>query len=405
MQRLGESFEDEELEAFEDLLRRIRTEAAVKVYLKTVTLEEAEALAEAIHGNPLLESLDLEDSALGPWQRGGLMQVEALAGGLRGSSVTMLGLSNTGLEDAGAKAVAAILKETSLQSLDLEANGIGAAGAHLLAEALKSSSVTSLSLYGNSIGDSGAGALAFALGKTSLELLNLGSNRIGAAGARALAAALKDSNVTGLGLLKNLIGARGGEALLWGLRESPVVELKLSHAFDSDIREETLLRILETLEANKAARTFILQMEVRKSENEVHVRFRTLAGTDAAVLQWSLEHPVQDLPKAVLSSMRSSGFQPPFKGLSVFNLRLVRPDGAILDVGKAAAPLAQQLGFSTEPAELAGPAGGAVSATVPLALFGSPWTFVLSESRPVSDGAIPDDGTCYIPDRAWTPHW
>lgn len=385
-------------EAFEEKLHSIRTEKAVNLGFGSLCLEEAKAVAEAIQGNPLLTHLAIHTTHFGS-----IENVEAFAAGLVGSSVVSLGLRSTYFGDAGVAAVAAVLRRTSIQDLDLRNNSVGAVGARALAEGLRSSSVTSLNLLLNSLGDEGASALAGVLKECPLRSLVLWgiSNRIGVAGAQALAeslpssslttldlranclqdagvialagalpqssievlelsftgfgspgmlalaAAMKETVVATLGVAGNDIGLEGAQALLTGLRDSPVIEMP--HLEKCSVDNETRQEIRAILLANKA-RSFVLTMEAQKSKDEeMDLKFRTIGGTVAAVLSWSLDKPAQDMPKAVVSSMRSSGSPLPFKGLSAVNLKLVRPDGAVLAVGPTAAPLAQQLGLSTEP--------------------------------------------------------
>lgn len=315
------------------------------VYFRTLNLDQAISLAEAIQGNPLLESLDLLSSTLGPEKLGGgLPQVEVLAAGLRGSSVISLRLIDTGLGDAGVKAVASVIRESSVQCLGLSVNGIGARGARALAEGLRSSRVTTLDLSHNNVGDGGAITLALALRESPLQTLDLGVNTIGEEGARALAKSLKDSSLTSLDLHGNYIGAKGMRALLDALRNSQVIEMEVSgQSFG-----EEWSKIRAVVQANKTG-NFVLQVNVQQFvREEVELKFRTIAGSEAAVLRWSREASVQDLPEAVLASMRSSGFQLPCTGINAESLRLVRPDGAILDVGSTAASLAEQLGIELE---------------------------------------------------------
>lgn len=398
-------------EAFEEKLDCLRTESEVEVTLETLSLEEAEAVAEAIQGNPSLKTLDLTDSGIGSLDHkgGGGLQVEALAAGLRGTSVTSLELLNTGLGDEGVEALAAVLGATSIRSLKMDMNGVTAIGAQALADALRSSSVTELSLGYNKLRAEGVRILAPALGASSLRTLALHHNDIGVDGISALAEGLKSSRVTSLGLRDFTLGEEGvkvlasalpetglqslslglsrialgevralaavlrdssvsclvlvgfdvgynideqsAEALLEGLADSPVVALKIP---DDRLSKELRSKINAVLEANKE-RSLVLQMTVQKAEHDVLLTFRTIAGSEAAVLSWSLDRPVQDLPKAVLMAMQSSGFQHP-KGLGVMNLKLVRPDGAILDVGSEVASLAQQLGIDREPHDLPGTA-------------------------------------------------
>lgn len=189
---------------------------------------------------------------------------------MRGSSVTALGLDWSHLRDEGVSALAAVLPETSLRELDLSRNGIGVAGAHALAAALKSSCVRTLRLF------------------ASCEM-----------------------------------GEEGGMALLEGIRDSSVIDIELDNC---NIGKETFRKIKEAMEANRA-RSFVLRLEVQTFDDELlTLKLRTLAGTVAAEMTWSLDRPAKDLPEAVLTSMRSSGFQP---GLSTLHLKLVRPDGSL----------------------------------------------------------------------------
>lgn len=330
---------------FEEALQRLGSGAEeVSLKFETLSLDKVLALGSAVRGNAALKSLDLADCALGPsGEGGGLPQVEALAAALRGSSVTSLGLRCTGLGDEGVKPVAAVLRETSIRSLDIGMNEIGAEGAQALAQGLTASSVTSLNVSCNIVTDEAVKHLAAALPETSVERLDLQTNGIGVEGVKALAAVLKDSSVTSLDLMDNNVNAECAEVLLEGLHDSPVIEMWVS---DFDLGEEIYGQIQAVVEENRA-RSLILQMQVQKTENEVEMKLRTVAGQVAAVLMWSLDRPVEDLPEAVLTSIRRSGFQLPFKGLSAVNLKLVRPDGATLDAGAAAPSLAQQLGIDS----------------------------------------------------------
>lgn len=90
-------------------------------------------------------------------------------------------------------------------------------------------------------------------------------------------------------------------------------------------------------------RPFVLQLSVRRANADLaELTLRTMAGTVAAVVSWSLTQPIQELPEAVLASMRSSGFQSPFEPLRVSNLRLVY-GSRVLKLGLQADPLADQL--------------------------------------------------------------
>lgn len=295
----------------------------------------------------------------------GAKGVCALAEHLKASRVTALNLCSNELEDEAAKALASVLRESRIQSLDLSYNNICALGAQALAEGLRSSRVTSLDLGSNTLTDFGAVALAAVLRESSVESLNLSLTKMGVegacalaqglqsssvtsldlfansvldAGARAFAAVLRETFVLSLNLSSNEIGREGAEALLETLRNSPVIELEIS-----GIPEETRREMDEVLKSNKA-RSFVLQTEAQASEHEIRLNFRTLAGAVAASLTWPAERPAQELPKVVLTAMQSSGFQLPFRGLSAMHLKLVRPDGALVDVEPTALSLAKQLG-------------------------------------------------------------
>ena len=93
---------------------------------------------------------------------------------------------------------------------------------------------------------------------------------------------------------------------------------------------------------------FILQMSAEGAGPERTLTFRTLGANIAASLQWNCSDPSTGLPKAVLSEIRSCGFECPFEPVRVSNLRLIKPGGTLLDVGPDAAPLAEQLGSRME---------------------------------------------------------
>ena len=85
---------------------------------------------------------------------------------------------------------------------------------------------------------------------------------------------------------------------------------------------------------------FLLQMSADGADAERTLTFRTLGANVAASIKWSCADTPKSLPEAVLSEMRSARFECPFKPVRVSNLRLIKPDGALLDVGPDTAPLA-----------------------------------------------------------------
>lgn len=339
-----------------------------------MSLEEAQKLAQAIQDHHLVESLDMSACPLGKGE--GLPQLEVIAAGLKGSSVTDLRLPSTSLGPAELRVLAAVMKDTFVNVLDLARNSIGPEGAWALAAGLTSSNVTCLHLWRNSLGDAGARTLAGCLHRLPLEALEIGANSIGDKGAQSLAAALtrcsltklglqrnsigdlgvmrlasvlKESSLSSLNLLENPFGQEGGQALLWKLSSSSLIALRLD---SENLAPETSAQMRAALKANRD-RSFVLQIEVQKSTSRtLELAFRTMGGNIAAMLQWSLERSVRDLPAAVLTATRSSGFELPFRDPSCVSLRLVRPDGAMLNVGPRAEHLFQQLQLFNGPLDL-----------------------------------------------------
>lgn len=92
-------------------------------------------------------------------------------------------------------------------------------------------------------------------------------------------------------------------------------------------------------------RPFILQLTCEDVEGEAAITCRTLGGNVAAAFQWTWEDPIHKLPSAVLEAVKSSGFRCPFEPLRVSNLRLVKPDGELLNICSDATSLASQMGI------------------------------------------------------------
>ena len=90
---------------------------------------------------------------------------------------------------------------------------------------------------------------------------------------------------------------------------------------------------------------FLLQVAAESSgaAAELCVTIRTLGGNIAASIKWGSADPSTGLPEAVLSGIRAAGFECPFEPLQVSNLRLLKPDGTLVDVSPDAAPLVEQL--------------------------------------------------------------
>ena len=93
---------------------------------------------------------------------------------------------------------------------------------------------------------------------------------------------------------------------------------------------------------------FLLQITAEGAGPERTLTFRTMGAKVAASIQWNCAGTATGLPEAVLTEMRTSGFECPFEPVRVSNLRLLKPDGALLDVSPDAAPLAEQFASRTE---------------------------------------------------------
>ena len=93
---------------------------------------------------------------------------------------------------------------------------------------------------------------------------------------------------------------------------------------------------------------FLLQMTAEGADPQVTLTFRTIGGNVAASINWNCAETPSGLPEALLYDIRSSGFECPFQPVRVSNLRLLKPDGTLLDVGPDAAPLAEQFVSRTE---------------------------------------------------------
>ena len=90
-------------------------------------------------------------------------------------------------------------------------------------------------------------------------------------------------------------------------------------------------------------RPFLLQTTAQGNGPELDLTFQTLGGNVAASFKWNSASTPQDLPEAVLREIRSSGFECPFEPLLVSNLRLIKPDGTLLDMSPDALSVAEQL--------------------------------------------------------------
>lgn len=347
---------------FQDLLDRSKDESEVVFSHQRLSPLELKTIALALQENTTWRSLDLSHNLL---EEEG---VKALVGRLRTSNVSTLNLCMCSLRDEllallasvlqcapltqlnlsansigreGLESLAAAMKGSRIQSLDLNHNDFGDEGVRALAAVLPACPLTNLSLCGNSIGVEGARFLAFVLKDSPLRSLSLVGNCIQDEGAAYLAAGLKGSSVVSLDLSGNGIGEKGGEFLLEGLPFSDVTELQLCRCSNQTFSTKTLSQIKEVLETNRET-SLCLLMKVQGLEKELRLIFHSTEGKVVADLPWSLDRPIQGLPRAVLTELRN------LEGLRPENLRLLLPDGKVLDVGLSASHLAQQLGISND---------------------------------------------------------
>ena len=96
------------------------------------------------------------------------------------------------------------------------------------------------------------------------------------------------------------------------------------------------------------AKPFLLQITAEGTDPERTLTYLTMGGNVAASIKWNCADTPTGLPEAVLSEMISSGFECPFEPVRVCNLRLIKPDGTLLDVSPNAAPLVEQLASRME---------------------------------------------------------
>ena len=205
----------------------------------------AVALAQALHHNSALKTLDLSNNSIS--DAGAVALAQALH---HNSTLWKLYLSNNSIGDAGAVALAQTLHHNStLKTLDLSNNSISDAGAVALAQALHhNSTLKTLDLSNNSISDAGAVALARALQHNStLKELDLSNNSISDAGAVAIAQALHhNSTLKELDLTGNDgIGEEGARQLIKTLRMNAECKLNLPRRYEEYATPLTTSRISE----------------------------------------------------------------------------------------------------------------------------------------------------------------
>lgn len=282
--------------SFQELLHGILTNSLDEVRVNSYyTRDEQRLLLEALQGN---RSVTLFHST----RFDGCEEELALV--LGSTSIQTLSLPCSLIEDQGAKALAASLRGSSVSALSLVGNNIGHEGAKALAEALPHSKLATLNLAGNAIGNEGVKAIASSLKESSLVDLDLsGFGNATTEGIIALAAVLKHSSIVRLTLGAWQIGEAGCKALLEGVRDTAVRSLRY---FDGSGCSDQLLRQIEDVLATNRERSLVLRMQAESDETQWTFTFRTLGGTVAAVLHWSLDRSAQGLREAVFHALKAS---------------------------------------------------------------------------------------------------
>jgi len=197
-----------------------------------ITEDGCPFLATALKRNGVLEVLDLEDNEI---KTGIKHLVEALD---HNEALVDLSVAKNGLGDGGAQKVAELLKcRTVLKKVNLRGNCITEAGVRHLANALPhNDQLLGFDVSDNGLKDGGAMALAETLPQSSLADLNIYGNGIGSLGLEQLAKALPASRLVNLDLCMNAVRDEGAKSLSTALREEACT-LKVLVISNCDIGE------------------------------------------------------------------------------------------------------------------------------------------------------------------------
>lgn len=201
-------------------------------------------------GGPSLEFLNLTDADVGP------EGAAALASGLRTNrAMACLNLSrNVRIGPLGAESIAAsyLKGSLSLVHLDLSETGMGDEGASAVADALKSNGTLSdLDLSRNGITSVGAGAIASSLEiNCSLRCIRLGHNDIKDDGASNVAFALfRNEVLERLDCVNCGIGSIGASCVAIALQKNYALR-RLDLGDNTDVRDEVQSFITEAVRRN-----------------------------------------------------------------------------------------------------------------------------------------------------------
>ncbi len=144
------------------------------------------------------------------------------------AGLTHLDLGGDGVDDEGARLLAACPHLAGLTHLLLPRNGLTASGAQALALSPHLANLAVLDLSANTVGDEGARVLAQSPHLRNLKELFLGSNDVHDEGAQALAASPNLAGLRELMLVVNQVGDRGARALTGSKHLARLEKLYLS---------------------------------------------------------------------------------------------------------------------------------------------------------------------------------
>ncbi len=246
--------------AFAAMLRANTTLTELSLFTDGIEDAGVSAIAEALRSNTTLVSLNLNRNAIGPV--GAAALAETLKSG--NTTLTKLDLASSKFNDACVLLLAEALRlsaKPALTSLTLTNNGITDSGARALAEVFKvaSCSLTAVSLGRNSITAEGGRALAEALKvNKTLERFDLSSTKIGCHGAQAVIDALKrNATIASLNLWDNSIGDTGALAVAEALRANSTLAILV--LANNDIGDAGGCAIAEALQENRTLSKLFLE--------------------------------------------------------------------------------------------------------------------------------------------------
>jgi len=262
----------------------------VRIQLSNVTIkrEDAEKIVGLLQGR-FVESLAISHAQ---FEEGALETIAQAIGKI--NHEILIYLTESQIDDNGAKHLAEALKNKKLFHLDLSHNNIGNDGAIALAKAWRINNIWGLKLTHNQIGSEGAYELAKAFSSYPFhyKTFDLSYNLLGDRGAEAVALALPRAKDLTVRLIGNQIGLEGDMALAKYLAV-PKTEI----VYQS---EEVDIKTLVTLDPSQALR--IIQ-DNKKDLSALQTRTFTVEKpglqTDLSKMSWGF----QDYLKKIASTL------------------------------------------------------------------------------------------------------